>query len=170
MQKQIAGLVIVAALSLVSLGAGRSYAKCADDDPTGALRAAARQDVKDNCNCATAENHGAYVKCSAGRVNANTSLPKSCRGAVKKCAAKSNCGKPGFIICCKKNSSGKTTCAAKKDCDHCVAPSGGSKCCSANSSCCCQSGASFTGTCDDTPACSCASPSGAFLGSAGGLF
>ena len=160
-------IVAIAALTLgvVALPA-RSYANCASDDPSGALRAAARMDVVTNCNCAGAVNHGAYVKCSAGRLkNNNPSLPKSCRGKVQKCAAKSTCGKPGTIICCKKNAAGKATCAAKKDCSHCVAPNGGSMCCSQNTSCCCKDA---TPSCSGTGnLCACASPSGAFLDASG---
>ena len=150
MKNRRAVLAIAATLGLISLGAGRSWANCDDNDPTGALRAAARADVKANCNCATATTHGEYVKCSKARLKNN------------KCAAKSTCGKPGFVICCKKNAKGKATCAPKKDCGHCVAPSGGSMCCSANSSCCCGDA---TPTCKPDPStlCSCASPSGAFL-------
>jgi len=160
----------IAAIAALTLGVvalpARSHANCTSDDPTGALRAAARMDVVANCDCTGASNHGAYVKCSANRLkNNNPNLPKSCRGTVQKCAAKSTCGKPGFIICCKKNSAGKATCAPKKDCGHCVAPNGGSMCCSQNTSCCCK---------DTTPSCSgtgnlcaCASPSGAFLDAIG---
>jgi len=42
-----------------------------------------------------------YVSCVAQEANANTSLPKECGGEVKKCAARSICGKQakGFVTC-----------------------------------------------------------------------
>jgi len=165
MKNRMAILAMTAALGLVSLGAGRSWAKCDDDDPSGALRAAARADVKANCNCATATNHGEYVHCSKDRLkNNNPSLPRSCRGKVQKCAAKSTCGKPGFIICCKVSAKGKAKCAPKKDCAHCVPPANGQACCSANSSCCCgDATSSCSATAVTAPCAACTSPSGAFL-------
>src|SRR5262249_31646793 len=48
----------------------------------------------------------------------------SCRGAVERCAAKSTCGKPGFVTCCRTSALGKTRCSVKKDAAHCTASHG----------------------------------------------
>ena len=89
-----------------------AFANCAKDDPTGSKVLAARQQANSTCNCATATNHGAYVKCVAGVAKTlssgtNPSLPKTCKGAVKKCAAKSTCGATGFSTCCETTASGR---------------------------------------------------------------
>ena len=129
-------------------------ANCATDDPTGSKVLAAREAANSMCNCATATSHGAYVSCVAGVAKTlssgtSPSLPKSCKGAVKKCAAHSTCGRPGTpVTCC--TSSG---CKIKKDAAHCPAPAVVGTC----KSCCDACPAPGNGG----P--SCGSPSGAFL-------
>ena len=155
MERRIHGLAALAALAALLLGAGPGYAKC---DPTAEPDksdiAAARAAVAANCDCAGATNHGQYVKCAGVQAEATLSN-KSCKGQVKKCAAKSTCGKPGFVTCCKKNAKGKVTCATKPDASKCKAPKGGEACASTIESCC--------DACDATQSPPCASPSGAFL-------
>ena len=103
------------------------FASCLDDDPDGSRVAAARLTAEQNCaaegnGCATAPSHGRYVSCIAHQVKALSSgetppLPKSCRGAVKSCAARSVCGKQdkGFATCCLTNdTSGEVTCKTKR--------------------------------------------------------
>ncbi len=76
------------------------------------------------CPCTTAANHGTYVKCVAGVANMlssgiNPSLPKSCKGAVKKCAAHSTCGRPNAVTCCLTNATtGATSCKIKSTAQH----------------------------------------------------
>jgi hypothetical protein len=117
-------LTSAAALATVLLfgTAGVGFASCADDDPDGSLVAAARLTAEQNCaaegnGCATAPSHGKYVSCIAHQVKALSSgesptLPKSCKGAVKKCAARSVCGKQakGFATCCTTNGAGEAVC------------------------------------------------------------
>jgi hypothetical protein len=155
----------LAAAVLLTTPRGAFATKCDDADPTGSLRAGAREDVVTNCTCdqSGATNHGQYVKCSANRLKNNATLPKSCRGQVQKCAAKSVCGKPNFIICCKQNAKGKVSCSPKKDCSHCVAPKNGNACCSTQTSCCKDDA---TASCSATPPL-CSSPSGAFIDGGG---
>jgi len=114
-----------------------AFANCAKDDPTGSKVLAARQQASSTCPCATATNHGAYVKCVAGVADTlsrgkNPSLPKSCKGAVKKCAAHSTCGKPGTVTCCLTTANGPK-CKVKKDAAHCTAKQGSIGTCT---SCC----------------------------------
>jgi hypothetical protein len=81
-------------------------------------------------------------------------LPKNCKGAVVRCAAKSTCGKPdGFVTCCRITAAGKTKCSLKSDASLCKPPKNGSSCVGTDSSCC---DACPTGVCGG-------SPSGAFL-------
>ena len=106
-------LLVTAVVSLAVLGAARpGRAGCAKDDPNGTAVIAARHQVATDCVCdpndPPAVNHGQYVKCAAAIANARTggdpndpnSLPKSCKGPVKKAAARSTCGKAGFVTCC----------------------------------------------------------------------
>jgi hypothetical protein len=71
----------------------------ADCEPA---RCAVQAALNSACTCDTASNHGRYVSCVAHVVkqlsDAGT-IPVTCRGAVKRCAARSVCGKPGFVTC-----------------------------------------------------------------------
>jgi len=54
------------------------------------------------CGCDGASNHGRYVSCVAHAVNdlaKDGTIPNNCRGKIKRCAARSTCGKPGFVTC-----------------------------------------------------------------------
>jgi len=138
----IAGLI----LGIARLG----FASCADDDPTGSKRAQARSDIAMSCDCAAATNHGEYVSCVAQHANTevmNNVLPKSCKGAVRKCAARSTCGKPGFVTCCLANQSGHghSKCAIRKDAASCMAKGG----CPGSFSSCCDACAA-DGSCNTT--------------------
>jgi hypothetical protein len=154
MSAKVARLVGVVAVSLLVFSAqGSSAARCdpmADAADIGAAHAAAA-----TCDCAAAENHGQYVSCVARAVNDAALENRSCGGAVKKCAARSTCGKPGFVTCCRTKADGTTKCSTKSNADRCKAPKGGSACVG-----------SFASCCDACTASGCAggSPSGAFLG------
>jgi hypothetical protein len=153
MNRRFQGAALVAALALL-LGSSASHAKCnptAEPDKTDIANA--RAAVAANCDCAGAPNHGTFVKCAGQQADA-TLTNKSCKGEVKKCAAKSTCGKPGFVSCCKLTAKGKVTCAPKPDASKCKAPKGGEACASTIASCCDACVAT------NHPPCS---PSGAFL-------
>lgn len=67
-----------------------------------AARCAVQTALASACSCDTAGNHGRYVSCVAHVVKQLSDagrIPVNCRGAVKRCAAKSICGKPGFVTC-----------------------------------------------------------------------
>ena len=102
--------LLVSGLVLASARLGLA-ASCAVDDPDGTKVACARATAETNCHTAgtgcndPGVNHGTYVSCIADQANqlssgTNPPLPKSCKGKVKRCAAKSRCGKPGFVTCC----------------------------------------------------------------------
>jgi hypothetical protein len=134
-------------VSVLLLGAaGIASAKCDPatnpDDVTSIANARAAADAACVCgDLTTFPTHGAYVSCAAREINTtldSTDLQhnRSCRGKAKKCYSQSTCSKEGFVTCYKTNAKGKTTCAVKPDCDHCVAPKNGTVCCGSNSSCC----------------------------------
>jgi len=55
------------------------------------------------CDAPSFINHGGYVHCVAHAANALRKagcLDDSARRSIKKCAARSTCGKPGFVTCC----------------------------------------------------------------------
>jgi hypothetical protein len=154
-------------VSLMVLGTARvGSANCAKDDPSGARVTAARQQVATDCVCDPNDpptvNHGQYVKCAAAVANTRSGLdpndanflPRTCKGAVKKCAAHSTCGKPGFVTCCVTTGSG-TKCKIAKEAT-CMKKSG-TPTVDPNSPSCCSNTQPLT-----ADACL-ASPSGAFL-------
>lgn len=126
--KVLSAAALAAVLVMTTARVG--FASCADDDPDGSLVAAARLTAEQSCaaegnGCATATSHGRYVSCIAHQAKALASgdaptLPKSCTGAVKKCAARSVCGKQakGFATCCTTNAAGDVSCKTGKA-DHC---------------------------------------------------
>jgi len=68
--------------------------------------------------CATVPSHGAYVSCVAQAANDLSkadpaTLPPECKGAGKKCAARSSCGKPGSVACYHTDEKGMTKCSVK---------------------------------------------------------
>ena len=143
---------------LLLVGAGHALAECGDDPGDAAAIAAARAQIDDECDCAGVPNHGTFVRCAARiakeRAKADPPLlPRQCKGAVKRCAARSTCGKPGTVTCCReKTLYGQTAihCNIMKDAATCVARGG---CAGTHTSCC-----------DSCTATGCASPSGAFVG------
>jgi len=149
-------IIGVAALGLTARVA--VAAQCTNTTAVDAARAAAETAcAAEGKGCANAPNHGTYVSCISQQINDNTSLPKECRGQAKKCAAKSTCGKAGFVTCCrtKPRSDGTTAtkCSIKRDAEHCTPPRGGTACAGTQSSCC---DACLDGDCAG-------SPSGAFV-------
>jgi hypothetical protein len=140
MRALLPGLLALAALCA---NPGLARAGCGDNPGDAEAVTAARAAIDATCTCSTesppAVNHGQYVKCAVGVVNqraGDDQLPTYCKGAVKRCAARSTCGKPGFVTCCRTSESGKTKCSTKSDADRCVAPAGGSACAGAFTSCC----------------------------------
>src|SRR5262249_45181626 len=116
-----------------------------DADQVAAVRAQAAA----TCDCATASSHGAYVSCVAQVVNDavdSGALRSQCRGDITHCAARSTCGKPGFVTCCRTSAKGKKKCSIKRNADACRAPAGGSASVGTSASCCdaCAGGTTTT--------------------------
>jgi hypothetical protein len=96
-----------------------------------ASRCAVQAAIDQQCPCSAASNHGRHVSCVAHVVNSMAkqgAIPTNCKGKVKRCAARSICGKEGFVTCqvpvvgicdtiagtCVDNSA--VTCATDADC------------------------------------------------------
>src|SRR5262249_1262064 len=91
-------LVAAAAIVLVC-GVVQAQAK-EDCEPA---RCAAQAAIIAQCpSCDAADNHGRYVSCVAHVVKKlvdDGTVPGNCKGKVVSCAARSTCGKPGFVRC-----------------------------------------------------------------------
>jgi hypothetical protein len=123
----------------VLLGARPGFAACGDRPGDADAVAAARAAAEAACPCAAATGHGEYVRCTARAVNAAVTagrLRPRCRAAVMRCAARSTCGRPGFVACCRIGATGETSCGVRGSAASCTAPGGGSACVSDASSCC----------------------------------
>jgi hypothetical protein len=67
-----------------------------------AARCAVQAALDQECPCSTATNHGKHVSCVAHVVNRlakDGTVPTNCKGKIKRCAARSICGKPGTVTC-----------------------------------------------------------------------
>jgi hypothetical protein len=103
--------------------------------------------------CEDANKHGEYVKCVAKTLK-TAGVPKACRRAIIRCAAKSTCGRPSSVVCEHNNGQCSIEDSAAK-CKHGTV--------SDATSCCTPCNAGSIQCCVPT------SPDGAF-GSEGGAF
>jgi hypothetical protein len=89
----VAGVLVSLALPLAARAAAP------DCEPA---RCAVQVRVATECPCESATNHGRYVSCVAHIVNQlahDGTIPTNCKGKVTRCAARSTCGKEGFVTC-----------------------------------------------------------------------
>jgi len=96
------------ALALIGLG---RHAASAQEPDCDAARCAVQAGIEMKCPClgvptGTAAgkkpNHGRYVSCVVHEINALAKagmIPNNCRGRIKRCAARSICGKADFTTC-----------------------------------------------------------------------
>jgi hypothetical protein len=99
----------------------------------------ARADVASRCDCATAASHGAYTKCAKDVVHARVlagQLSGSCAKFIARCNAKSTCGRPGAVTCCREVFVGAPSCTIKRDASKCTPPKGGTATIGTEPSCC----------------------------------
>lgn len=163
-QRASLGLMVAATLGFLGLSVSGVRAACSDPAAAELVRA----QIASECVCSAATNHGQYVKCVGQHVRQAVAngLPTNCKGAVMRCAARSTCGKPGFVTCCRvlagkcRNAlcqDGLTACTVNEDCPT------RSKCSTKRSVdlCVAAGGSAGGGSCCD--AVCAASPSGAFL-------
>jgi len=128
---------------LLVLAARMSFAACGDDPGDQAAVAMAQAAVETACPCATATSRSEYIACARSVLTAQSGLRPECRQSLARCAARSVCGRPGAVTCCRTRASGVTRCAVKKDASRCTVPLGGSACVGVRTSCCdaCVAGA-----------------------------
>ena len=97
MMRIFSTLAMAAAIALMATGARAQDTLTCED-----ARCIFQQEVTANCSCEEARNHGQYVKCVGRVVRALTAANpefKNCRGKIIRCAARSTCGKEGFVTC-----------------------------------------------------------------------
>jgi hypothetical protein len=95
---------------------------------------ATRARIDAQCDCGVL-THGEYVRCAA-RAAKTAAVSKTLARTIKKCAAKSTCGRSGFVTCCRTNKKGVTTCSIKHGAAQCKAPKHGSARVGTHASCC----------------------------------
>lgn len=137
-------LVVGFLFSLLGTPGSAVAAPCDAAGADAAAIASARAAIDAQCDCAGAATHGAYVACARGVLKGlaqSGALRKSCTGTVQRCAARSTCGKPGAVTCCRTDRNGVTKGALKNDADACRAPAGGSACVGSYTSLCDACGA-----------------------------
>ena len=97
-------LCAVAGFGLVGT-VGQAVAAPPDCEPA---RCAVQSAIESECPClgvpggTASANHGRYVSCVARVVNGfakDGDVPKNCKGKIKRCAARSVCGKEGAVTC-----------------------------------------------------------------------
>jgi hypothetical protein len=97
MMRTLAGVVLgLAIMGLPGMASAGGSSDCE------AARCAVQAAIDQNCSCTSASNHGQYVRCVAHQVNSlvrSGVVPTDCKGKVTRCAAKSICGKAGFVTC-----------------------------------------------------------------------
>lgn len=91
-------LLGIAALFTVAAGTAAAQTDCE------AARCAVQAALEQECPCSAASNHGRHVSCVAKVVKRlsegpDAVVPKNCKGKIKRCAARSVCGKEGFVTC-----------------------------------------------------------------------
>ena len=97
-------LLVVAALETPV----RAATPCGD----AAAIATARAALDARCAC-DVPSHGVYVSCAAGEVRdlvGMQQVTRACGNAARRCAARSTCGKPGALTCCRVSRSGNPRC------------------------------------------------------------
>ena len=99
----IAKISMMLATLTIVLAVGQSAARAQDTELTCEdARCLFQQEISDRCSCTDARNHGQYVKCTGAVIRELTAAHpefKNCRGKLVRCAARSTCGKEGFVTC-----------------------------------------------------------------------
>ena len=92
--------VVLGVLAALAFGVPAGYGQTDCES----ARCAAQAALDDACPCSEATNHGRHVSCVAHVVKSlsegpNAIVPTNCKGKIKRCAARSICGKDGFVTC-----------------------------------------------------------------------
>ena len=80
---------------LVGMGLGTTAHAQEEELNCEDYRCLFQQQLDQECSCTEKDNHGRYVSCVAHAVNdlVEAGLPTNCKGKLKRCAARSVCGK-----------------------------------------------------------------------------
>src|SRR3569832_1322971 len=99
--KIISALFFSFLLSLLTVAAPSARAQ--DEPSCEEFRCQFQTRLETECHCGDQPNHGQFVSCVAHIVNdlVDEGLPTNCKGKLKRCAARSICGKQdrGFVTC-----------------------------------------------------------------------
>jgi hypothetical protein len=95
---------------------------------------ATRARIDAQCDCGV-PTHREYVRCVA-RAAKTAAVSKTLARTIKQCAAKSTCGRSGFVTCCRTNKQGVTKCSIKDGAAKCKAPKDGKARVGTHASCC----------------------------------
>ncbi len=88
--------------SFLAIGLALASANALAQTDCEPARCAVQAAINAACDCTTATNHGRYVSCVAHvvkQLSIDGTIPINCKGKVKRCAARSTCGKAGFVTC-----------------------------------------------------------------------
>jgi len=120
MRLLVVGSMLAAALVVGSGDARADGFKCGSTfNCTDIGLAALRTQIDVRCPCATQSSQKTYKKCYK-QVIKESSLNKQCKKAATMGAKFSTCGRPGAVVCDKKNKKGtKITCTIQKSADKC---------------------------------------------------
>ena len=113
----------------------RTGCPCALDDPG---LADIRAEILAACDCGNASSKGAFRRCARAQLAlvSPSRLDTACRDKALKCLARSVCGKPAAVTCCRTNTHGTKRCVIKPDAAHCTAPANGSASLGVSENCC----------------------------------
>jgi hypothetical protein len=114
---------VVALLLLTRLPTAAAVAACGPGSADEV--AAARAAVEAECDCTGAPSRGTYLRCAAtvaDRAVVAGTRPGECRRTIVRCAARSTCGRPGAVACCRTTTSGRAVCTVRADPGLCVPP------------------------------------------------
>ena len=92
-------LRMLGAFLLMAVAAASVARAAVDCEPA---RCAVQAAIDTQCPCAAATNHGRHVSCVAHvvkRLSDDGTIPTQCKGKITRCAARSICGKEGFVTC-----------------------------------------------------------------------
>lgn len=94
---------VAAFLTSLLLAVAAAPAAAQDEPSCEDFRCQFQTRLETECPCDGQDNHGSYVSCVAHIVNdlVAEGLPTRCKGKLKRCAARSVCGKQelGFVTC-----------------------------------------------------------------------
>jgi hypothetical protein len=88
--------------SLLFLSLGSTPAPAQEELTCEDYRCQFQAQLDAECSCTEADNHGRYVSCVAHVINdlVEAGLPTNCKGKLKRCAARSVCGKQDRFSTC----------------------------------------------------------------------